>query len=345
MAPPTYDAVAEAPTQANSRATSAPQPNKVLAASRALERCNRTAGPRAGQCEIIRLGDQRLRTAAQLREAAGSKARKLFLWRYRSKSATVYLAGSIHMLKATLYPLNSQFQRAFDAADTLVLEIDPRQLDPATASQAMFSRGLLPADTTLNAELSETARAQLAARAGEYGIELSNLQRFSPMLAAQTLTVTSMAALGYPSQSGVEQYFLQQLGSRRVLELESLEQQLDLLFSVPLPVQVEMLESTLAQLDDIQHWLEAMVIAWLSGNASELDELMQSQMGESDGAIAFGKRLLDERNTRMADQIAGFLESSGTFFVLVGAAHYPGPGGILAALDARGFKGQQLLAD
>ena len=182
-------------------------------------------------------------------------------------------------------------------------------------------------------------------RALEYGLDPANLQRFSPMLAAQTLTVTGMAALGYPSQSGVEQYFLAQLGKRRVLELETLEQQLDLLFSVPLSVQIEMLESTLAQLGDIQHWLEAMVIAWLSGDADGLDRLMQSQMGSSAGAIAFGKRLLDERNQRMADQIARFLESSGTYFVLVGAAHYPGPSGILANLKARGFEGRQLMAE
>lgn len=312
---------------------------------RALDGCNQTPGLGPQPCELTRLGTQRLRTAAELRAAAGTVPRKLFLWQYRSGNATVYLAGSIHMLKATLYPLNAQFQRAFAAADTLVLEIDPRQLDPATTSRAMFSRGLLPPSTSLNEQLSPPMRTQLANRSREYGIDVQNLQRFSPMLAAQTLTVTSMGALGYPSQSGVEQYFLNQLGERRVLELETLEQQLDLLFGVPLAVQIEMLESTLAQLDDVQQWLEAMIIAWLQGDTERLNALMQSQMGTSAGAIAFGKRLLDERNRKMTDQIAGFLKGSGTYFVLIGAAHYPGPNGILADLNRRGFRGQQLSAD
>src|SRR5689334_15510961 len=47
-----------------------------------------------------------------------------FVWKATGKGATVYLAGSIHMLPQDAYPLHPAFERAFTDADLLVEEVD-----------------------------------------------------------------------------------------------------------------------------------------------------------------------------------------------------------------------------
>ncbi|MEM6707996.1 MAG: TraB/GumN family protein [Pseudomonadota bacterium] len=313
--------------------------NRLTAADRALAQCRATV---TKSCELIRQGKQKLRTAAELRAGLAKSSVPLYLWRLRGTNATVYLGGTIHLLKPALYPLAPPFERAFDAADTLVVEVDISDLDPTVVQQQTLRRALLPPPTQLSSLLNAEQRARLAARAAEYGIPAANLEPLTPMFASQLLSVSALKALGYPEDGGVERYFLDRAGDRRVLQLETLEQQLDLLFSLPLDVQRDMLVDSLSQFDSLATWLESMVLAWLSGDVEQLATLFDEQTGDSKAAQAFSRALLDERNAAMSEKIAGYLGSEGTYLVLVGAAHFGGDQGLLARLKRLGFSAEQV---
>ena len=80
-----------------------------------------------------------------------------------------------------------------------------------------------------------------------YGMPVGQMQGFKPMLAFQQLSVMGLLAMGYDPDFGVDHYF-GQLGLRQpehILQLETLELQLNLLFNQPLDVQAAVLKQSL----------------------------------------------------------------------------------------------------
>jgi len=53
-------------------------------------------------------------------------------------------------------------------------------------------------------------------------------------------------------------------------------------------------------------------------------------------------KLFDERNMRMTSKIEGYLNSSGSYFVIVGAGHLVGKRGIVELLKNKGYGVEQL---
>ena len=72
---------------------------------------------------------------------------------------------------------------------------------------------------------------------------------------------------------------------------------------------------------------------------------MAAQRGESQAVKDYNRRLIEGRNYTMTDTITGYLNQSGTYFVLVGAAHLIGKEGIPALLQSRGYQGERLLSN
>ena len=159
------------------------------------------------------------------------------------------------------------------------------------------------------------------------------------------LTVFGLMAFGYSPQFGMEQYFTAKKGTRPILELESIDAQLELLFDQPLATQVQLLKDTLDQEAELEPLLAGMLRAWLSGADAEFLRLFEQQAGQSELARAFNRRLLDERNIGMARKVEEYLSGQGTYFVLVGAAHLVGAKGIVSLLAKQGLNGTRILSD
>ena len=71
-----------------------------------------------------------------------SEDRALF-WKLSSEHSEVYLLGSIHFANSGFYPLRSEIEQAFDASDTLVVEVDITQVSPASimTMDTMYPQG------------------------------------------------------------------------------------------------------------------------------------------------------------------------------------------------------------
>ncbi len=313
--------------------------NDLAAATDALTKCQ-TAW--STPCEIVWLNQEAVTPGAEIHARARAEDHPLFLWRYTSDSAIVYLAGSIHLLKPSLYPLPIQLQDAFNAADYLVLEVDTASLDPQVMQQLTARYGLLPNETTLSDVLPPGLYKRLGARLANYGVNVSALARFKPSLVMTELVRLRLAALGYLPEYGVEQYFRSRLKHQSVLQLETIELQMRLLFDQPMNTQVQLLADTLDQEMMIEPLLRDMLIAWLSGDDAEFLALFEAQSGDSPLARSFTRQLLDERNVGMSNKIQSYLAGQGTYFVLAGAAHFVGDNGIVRLLESRGLRGTRI---
>ncbi|MBL6815078.1 MAG: TraB/GumN family protein [Pseudomonadales bacterium] len=270
----------------------------------------------------------------------------LFLWRFQHEQSTVYLAGTVHLLKESLYPIPQPYLDAYAATQKLVFEVDLNRYPPAEVQQQTLTYATL-AKQSLRQSLPAETYQQLVSAGIVYGLPVGQMQTFKPMFAFQQLGVLGFMALGYDPAFGVDHFF-GQLGERDaedILQLETLDFQLGLLFNQPMDVQTAVLQQALADLDDIEQTTSALVKAYLNGDDAALLALIREQAGEHPLTQAFNAQLLDQRNRSMARTIEAYLQTNQSYFVLVGAAHTVGPKGIVALLKSAGFAAKRIASD
>lgn len=322
------------------------QASEAAAAVAAFQSCEsqRAHEDAAGICEIVRVNGTAVEPGATIKARVPTGRHPLFLWRYEA-TGTVYLAGSMHVMKPSLHPLPAAIEDAFEAADRMAVEVNTTAIAPQRMQALVQTLAMLPGDQTLASVLPSATRAALEQHLAEQGIPLAAVARLKPALIATQLAVAKLTALGYFPQFGLDQYFIARAGSRPILELETVEDQLALLTSPDLTLQAEMVALTLAQMGEVDELVAEMVVAWLSGDDVALRALFDEQSPQTDAYLEFNRQLLDERNVGMADKIQDYLGEPGTVMVLVGAAHLAGPGSVVDVLRSRGVEGRRIHSD
>jgi uncharacterized protein YbaP (TraB family) len=320
------------------------EPNLLEATSGALRNCQ-AAYAGNGYCELTRVNGRPVTPASAIKARVPEQRHPLYLWEYKTASATVYLAGSVHILKQGLYPLPRQLDEAFAVADRLVLEIDSSQYTPQQLQSKVMQFGLLPTGQTLDQVLDADLYAQLDVFTRQFGLPLAQLAMLKPALVTQQLAVLALSSIGYDPTIGVEQYFTAQANGKTILELESMDFQLDLLMNQPMDIQVQMVRDTLDQMDDFDSVTADLMAAWFSGDDALFQQAFDAQSGASELSAEFLRELMDKRNVGMVAKIEQYLQSEGTYLVLVGAAHFIGDKGIIALLEDKGIKGRRIHSD
>ena len=272
-------------------------------------------------------------------------AHPLFLWRYHTGDATVFLGGSVHILKPGLYPLPDQYQQAFDIAQRLVLEVNLAAYSPQQMQAKAMQYSLLPDAQRLADIMPTNMRARLAATTAQYGLSLEQMGRFKPSFISQQLALLALKSVGYDSRQGVETFFTRQAQNKEILELESIDFQLDLLMNQPIAAQLAMIEDTLSQMDQFEPFTADLITAWLSGDDASFKHAFDAQAGDSPESQAFMRALMDDRNVGMVEKITGYLNGPGSYFVLVGAGHFIGDNSIIRLLERQGITGQRIYSD
>lgn len=324
------------------------QPDKMQAATQALHACRAVypqQAPDTGYCELTHLDGAELTSAATIRSRVPEQPHPLYLWRYTNGASTVYLGGSIHILKPGLSPPPPQFQQAFDLSDNLVLEVNMAAYSQQQLQQITMRYAALPAGQDLSTVLPGPTLSALDRITTSYGLPLAQLAGFKPSFVNQQLAVAALMSVGYDPSLGVENYFLSQAEGKTLLELESLEFQLELLLNQPLSLQVTLIEEMIPQMDHFESLTAELLTAWISGDDSAFRAAFDAQTGNSAESVAFMDRLLGERNVGMAEKIGAYLNMPGTWFVLVGAAHYIGDNSIIRLLERRGIHGQRIFSN
>lgn len=323
------------------------QANRVAAAQSAMSKCQRANvdQPAAGACELILMDDIAITTGQQLR-GNKSHATPLYLWRFQNGAATVYLAGTVHILKESLHPLPPQYEDAYHATKNLVFEVDLSRHHPAEVQQKTLEYAKLSAHS-LRQSLPDDTYNRLVQAGMLYGMPVGQMQDFKPMLAFQQLSVMGLIAMGYDPAFGVDHYFgqLSQRQPERILQLETLDLQLSLLFNQPLDVQAAVLKQALDELDDLPAITQDLMSAYFNGDDDTLGALLKNQAGDNPLTKAFHQQLIDQRNRNMTKKVRGYLQTSDSYLVLVGAAHLIGPKGMVALLSKAGFTGVRIHSD
>ncbi|HYC67347.1 TraB/GumN family protein [Brevundimonas sp.] len=256
------------------------------------------------------------------------------LWVVRDEDSTLYLFGTVHVLRPNTLWRWARIETAFDSADRLVLEISNPD-DQAAIVPLIQQHGLSP-DRPLSSLLNTEERARLDAAAQTMGASGAALDPMRPWLAALTLSVSPLVKAGYDPQSGVELVLKAraEAAGKPVTGFETIDEQVRILAGFPEADQLAFLRSTLEDFETATTDLDQLVAAWSSGDVRAIDRVGVQPMRRADRALY--EALLVKRNTNWADQIQTMLDGSGTVFIAVGAAHLAGSDSVEAILGRRG---------
>lgn len=254
------------------------------------------------------------------------------IWVVKDADTTIYLFGTVHVLKPGLSWFDEAVKAAFDKSDEVVLEmVEP---SPAEMQGLIVSTGISPTGPTLSEKLPEANRAGLVAVATDLGMPAAALDRFEPWLGALMASLAPLAKHGYDGESGAERAIstAAKAAGKPVIGLETPAQQLGYFDTMPEGLQVKFLVSTLNDYDKAGANLDKMVASWSAGDPDTLGKLMNEGMRETPEV---GKILLTDRNARWAEWIETRMAKPGTVFFAVGAGHLAGNDSVQAFLAKR----------
>ena len=262
------------------------------------------------------------------------------LWAIKDKDSTIYLFGTIHVLKPATQWRSPRIDGALKASDDLVVEVLGAD-DPAVMQPLVMQYGL-DRTTPLSQKLSpeDLKRAQDLAQAA--GLPAQALDAMRPWLASISLAMLPVIKAGYDPRSGVEQVLTAQMkaAGKPASSLETAEQQIRFFADMPTPVEVEMLKATLDDAEAGPGKIDSMVAAWAAGDITALEDQFITEM-KTKYADVYGV-LLTDRNRDWANQLKTRLDGSGVSFVAVGAGHLVGPDSVQAQLAALGIQTERV---
>ena len=258
------------------------------------------------------------------------------LWVIKDADSTLYLFGTVHLLRPTTGWGTDRVDAAFDSADKLILEISNPD-DQAAVIPLIQQHGLSPA-TPLSSLLTPEETAALDAAARTIGLSGAQMDPFRPWFAALTLSVAPLAKAGYDPASGVELILKAraEAAGKPITGFETIDEQIRILAGFPEEDQLAFLRSTLEDFETASTDLDKLVASWAAGDVEAIESVVIESMRESSEELY--QALLVRRNTNWADQIQTELAGSGTAFIAVGAGHLAGDDSVQNILERRGVE-------
>lgn len=256
------------------------------------------------------------------------------LWELKDEDTTIYLFGTVHMLKPGMDWFKGDIRAAFDRSDELVLEVvEP---DPGVMAALVGKLAVNTGGPPISSLLSPEEKARYLKALAENNLPAAAMDRLKPWMVAISLSVAPLARLGYDPASGVEKILEKTAreAGKPVSGLETTEQQLGFFDSLPQKVQIDYLNTTVAELPKIESEFDKMLLSWSQGKP----EALADQLNESlTVAPEMAQRLLFDRNATWAGWIARRMEQPGTLFIAVGAGHLAGERSVIDLLNKRHF--------
>ncbi|HXX80486.1 MAG TPA: TraB/GumN family protein [Thermodesulfovibrionales bacterium] len=266
---------------------------------------------------------------------------KTFLWKVDSKSATVYVLGSLHVLKREMYPLPEKIENAFSKSDVLVVEANINELSPE-GILGMIGGALYMGNEGLEGHLSKDTYELAKTRLNRFGMPIELFDKSKPWFLALMITALEMQRLGFDPEYGIDTHFLKKAeGRKRIMELESVAYQINLLSTLSDGEQELFLLYSLRDLDILAREMDTLTKAWSTGDTDALESVVSRGAQEDPRIITIYEKLVYERNMTMASRIEGFLRAGGRYFVVVGAGHLVGKKGIIELLKKKGYPMEQ----
>lgn len=279
--------------------------------------------------------------SAQVQQTPDQRPSKSCLWSVRSRSNTIYLLGSLHVLKSDDYPLAAAIEKAYSSSQKVVFETDLSAMSDPNIQGQMLALGLYPEGQSLSQNLSGGTLDMLQTKLTEMGMPIQQFERFKPWLIALTLATFEIQRLGYSPQMGIDLHFYNRAKAdeKQLDFLEPIESQMELLGNMDDADQDSFLTQTLEEMTVVKEMAADMITHWKAGDAENLYKLLNKSF-EKHPIIR--DRILLKRNVEWVSHIEVFTKETQNVLVIVGAGHLVGPDSVVDLLKKKGYRVKQM---
>lgn len=245
-----------------------------------------------------------------------------------------WLIGTIHALPRPIDLDSPAFARATGEATALVVEVAALEDDKRTAL-AFHKLSATPAAPPLAARTDAEDRPTLIRFLADNKIPPDQFNQMDTWAAALALGQAISARNGDDSGNGADRLLLRAMRGKPTVEFEGAERQLAIFDALPEPEQRDLLSAVVRSAPTAQTEGRTLQQAWLRGDVAALTAL------DHQGLLAdpeLREALLVKRNRAWLAQLVPMLARGERPLVAVGALHLVGTDGLVAGLEARGFR-------
>jgi uncharacterized protein len=266
------------------------------------------------------------------------------VWKISDADSTVYLAGSIHLLREKDLPLPAVFERAYAEAEELVFEIDMATMSAPDSAQKMRALGSLPAGEELGDKVSGATMERLGEYLKKRGMPRGVFDTFTPGMVYLTIGALEVARSGAKPDLGLEMvYFGKSVRDGKPSSgLETVAFQMSRFNEFGTEFIEELITESIAEADESPEVFDAIVAAWRSGDEEALGDLILEQTGPHS---RLHEILLVDRNRNWIPGIEKHLATNRDVMFLVGAGHLVGEDSVVDLLREKGYEVKQLAND
>ena len=160
-------------------------------------------------------------------------------WKVKGAHGTVYLFGSVHVMKPEVDWETVKVKQAFDASDTVYVEV--ANLDDQTAALPLAAQFGMDMAHPLSTKISKDDVALLDGAVKSMGLPgEAMLEPMQPWLVSMTVSLLPMMKAGYDPAGGVDVVLLGQArkAGKKIEGFETMEQQLHFVADEPQEMQV-----------------------------------------------------------------------------------------------------------
>lgn len=263
------------------------------------------------------------------------------LWRVKGKTHSIFLAGTIHILREDNYPLPKPIEDAYAQSSKVVFEVDEEEMKSPAVRQKFSEVARLPQGVTLQDRISKETQDALDAYCKRAGFSPSTFRGTQPWAVALAISLIELQSLGFDPELGMEKHFFTQAkrDRKKLAALETIDFQIGLFTNFTAKESEEFIKETLGRVATFKKLSEDMVMAWKSGDLPALDKLLIDTMRRFPEVY---EKLVVDRNKRWISQLEEMLNGHEDVFVAVGAGHLGGKQGVLELLRKKGFVVEQL---
>jgi len=258
------------------------------------------------------------------------------LWRVAKEGvAASHVYGTIHVADARLAELPGAVRQSFDAAKSLMLEFVPDAYSRERFLEASMFLDRQTLEEKIGAEDFERALEVLA----PIGLSREVVNKLKPWGVLLNLRNPGRAEPG----AALDSQLLELARARRLplAQIEGVEEQIFTFDEFPMESQVALLKHSLAHRDELTELAERTLEAYLERDLGAIWRLREQFAARHPQIAAhqavMTKRVVHDRSVVMAFRMQRQLRR-GEAFVALGALHLYGEKGVLALLEADGYR-------
>ncbi|GMR16617.1 MAG: TraB/GumN family protein [Gammaproteobacteria bacterium] len=258
------------------------------------------------------------------------------LWQISKNGNTLYLGGTIHVLKKEDYPLPVEYSEAFKKSDKLILEANIEAARSPEFGKKVAKMLTYPPGKSLKNAISEKTFNKLKKYLADRNIPIESFLRYKPQMIVLVVTVLELKKIGMVD-IGVDEYFYNKAkqAGKGIGYFETIDEQLEFIRTMGQGNEDSMLLSTINDMDQIESMMSIIKSAWLTGDENKMTKAALTDMMRDHPETY--QSLLVNRNNSWMPEIEHMMRNKKVEMVLVGALHLVGKDGLLQQLRNKGY--------